>query len=76
MHANDALVREFLLLWEQRDTDKLVAACTEDAVWHHRPLPPAVGREHGIREFARSGSRMFPEGRTRSSSKSPATGSS
>ena len=51
MHANDALVREFLLLWEQRDTDKLVAACTEDAVWHHRPLPPAVGRD-GIREFA------------------------
>ena len=51
MHANDTLVREFLLLWEQRDTDKLVAACTEDAVWHHRPLPPAVGRD-GIREFA------------------------
>ena len=51
MHANDALVRQFLLLWEQRDTDKLVAACTDDAVWHHRPLPPAVGRD-GIREFA------------------------
>jgi limonene-1,2-epoxide hydrolase len=51
MHTNDVLVREFLLLWEQRDTDKLVAACTEDAVWHHRPLPPAVGSD-GIREFA------------------------
>ncbi len=52
MHPNDALVREFLLLWEQRDVERLVAACTEDAVWHHRPLPPAVGRD-GIREFAR-----------------------
>ena len=39
------------MLWEQRDTDKLVEACTADAVWHHRPLPPAVGRD-GIREFA------------------------
>ena len=51
VHPNDALVREFLLLWEQRDTDRLVTACTEDAVWHHSPLPPAVGRA-GIREFA------------------------
>jgi len=51
VHPNDALVREFLLLWEQRDTDRLVAACTEDAVWHHSPLPPAIGRE-GIRAFA------------------------
>ena len=37
MHANDALVREFLLLWEQCDTDKLFASCTEDFVWHHGP---------------------------------------
>jgi len=51
MHPNDTLVREFLLLWEQRDVEGLVAACTDDAVWHHRPLPPAVGCG-GIRAFA------------------------
>jgi limonene-1,2-epoxide hydrolase len=49
--VNDQLVRDFLILWEQRATDELVAACTEDVVWHHRPLPAAVGRA-GIREFA------------------------
>jgi limonene-1,2-epoxide hydrolase len=48
--ANDALVREFLVKWAQRDTDWLVAICTEDAVWHHRPLEPIVGRE-AIRSF-------------------------
>jgi limonene-1,2-epoxide hydrolase len=51
VHPNDALVRAFLLRWERRDTEALVAACTEDAVWHHRPLPPAVGHD-GIRAFA------------------------
>jgi len=49
--TNDALVREFLLRWEERDVEQLVEMCTDDAVWHHRPLPPAVGSD-GIREFA------------------------
>jgi limonene-1,2-epoxide hydrolase len=48
--ANDALVREFLIRWERRDTDWLVEACTEDAVWHHRPLEPSAGRD-AIRAF-------------------------
>lgn len=48
--ANDALVREFLLRWARRDTDWLVSACDQDAVWHHRPLEPSIGRE-AIRSF-------------------------
>jgi len=48
--ANDRIVRDFLLLWEQRDTEQLVAICTEDAVWEHRPLPPEIGRD-AIRAF-------------------------
>jgi limonene-1,2-epoxide hydrolase len=51
VRQNDRLVREVLRLWERRDVDRLVAACTEDAVWHHRPLAPAVGSA-GIRAFA------------------------
>ena len=49
--GNDKLVRDFLLLWERRDTEQVVAACTEDAVWHFRPLKPIVGRD-AIRAFA------------------------
>jgi limonene-1,2-epoxide hydrolase len=48
---NDELVRDFLLIWERRDTEQIVAACTEDAVWHFRPLKPIIGR-HAIRAFA------------------------
>jgi len=48
---SDKLVRDFLLIWESRDTERIVAACTEDAVWHFRPLKPIVGRD-AIRAFA------------------------
>jgi hypothetical protein len=48
---NDELIRDFLLIWGRRDTEQIVVACTEDAVWHFRPLKPIIDR-HAIRAFA------------------------
>ncbi len=48
--TNDKLVRDFLLCWERRETEKVVAACADEAIWHFRPLEPIVGRE-AIRSF-------------------------
>ncbi len=42
--ANDALVRAFLGTWERRDTDAIVDALAEDAVYQAIGLPPIEGR--------------------------------
>ena len=42
---DDAMVREFLAAWERRDTDHIVGAFADDAVYHSVPLAPIVGKE-------------------------------
>jgi limonene-1,2-epoxide hydrolase len=48
--ANDAMIREFVHAWERRDTDRIVAAFTDDAVYHNVSLEPLVGKA-AIRDF-------------------------
>ena len=59
--ANDAMVREFLRAWEQRDTDHIVDCFTDDGVYHSMPLPPIVGKA-AIRDFV-AGFEGRPPGR-------------
>jgi limonene-1,2-epoxide hydrolase len=42
--ANDELIRAFVVDWERRDTDAILAYFTEDAVYHCLPLTPIVGK--------------------------------
>lgn len=42
--ANDALVRDFMVAWERRDTEFILDCFTEDAVYHSVPLTPIVGK--------------------------------
>lgn len=42
---DDAMVREFLAAWERRDTDHIVGAFADDAVYHSVPLTPIVGKD-------------------------------
>ena len=50
---NDALVRDFLRAWEQRDTQRIVDAFTDDGVYHSIPLQPIVGKD-AIRAWVES----------------------
>lgn len=50
---NGTLIREFIAAWERRDTDHIVHAFTEDAIYHSVPLTPIVGKP-AIREFVKS----------------------
>ena len=59
--ANDAMIREFLGAWERRDTDHIVAAFTDDAVYHNISLEPLVGKA-AIRDFV-AGHEGVPPGR-------------
>ncbi|MBI2724484.1 MAG: SgcJ/EcaC family oxidoreductase [Chloroflexi bacterium] len=45
MNDNETIVREFCQAWEARDVDAIVAAFTEDGVYHNIPMQPAVGRD-------------------------------
>jgi limonene-1,2-epoxide hydrolase len=51
--ANDACVRDFLVAWQRRDTEALLDALTEDAVYHAVPLPPIVGKS-ALAEWVRA----------------------
>jgi len=42
--ADDALVRDFMVAWERRDTEFILDRFTEDAVYHSVPLTPIVGK--------------------------------
>lgn len=39
----DAVVRAFCDAWTRGDTDAILAAFTDDAVYHNIPMEPAVG---------------------------------
>jgi limonene-1,2-epoxide hydrolase len=42
--ADDALVRDFMVAWERRDSEFILDCFTEDAVYHSVPLTPIVGK--------------------------------
>jgi limonene-1,2-epoxide hydrolase len=44
------LVRAFIRSWEARDVEAIIAAMTEDALYHNVGLPEAVGHD-AIRAF-------------------------
>ncbi|MEE8310864.1 MAG: limonene-1,2-epoxide hydrolase family protein [Candidatus Binatia bacterium] len=46
----DTIVRDFCAAWDRGDTEAIVAAFTDDAVYHNMPMPPCNGRDE-IREF-------------------------
>jgi limonene-1,2-epoxide hydrolase len=61
-HDNGAIITAFCDAWTRGDADAVVAAFTDDAVYHNIPMQPMVGREQidaFIRPFLASGSIMF-----------------
>ena len=46
----DTIVRDFCEAWGRGDTDAILAAFTEDAVYHNIPMPACNGKAE-IREF-------------------------
>ena len=38
-------VREFCAAWEAMDQERILAAFTDDAVYHNMPMTPAVGKD-------------------------------
>ncbi len=46
----DAIMKEFCASWERGDVDAIVAAFTDDAVYHNIPMEPCKGKE-AIRSF-------------------------
>ena len=59
--TNDALVRNFMVAWERRDTVFILDCFTEDAVYHSVPLTPIVGKA-AIEEWVQ-GFEAVPAGR-------------
>jgi limonene-1,2-epoxide hydrolase len=39
------VVREFCAAWEAMDQQRILAAFTDDAVYHNMPMAPAVGKD-------------------------------
>jgi steroid delta-isomerase-like uncharacterized protein len=53
--------RRYAAAWEERDPERIAAACTEDVVWSDPSLrEPLHGRE-GVRRFATETFRMCPD---------------
>ncbi len=46
----DKIVREFCSAWQREDVEAIVAAFTDDAVYHNIPMEPCNGKQ-AIREF-------------------------
>ncbi len=46
----DRIVRDYCAAWSRGDVEALVAAFTEDAVYHNIPMPPCEGKA-AIRSF-------------------------
>ena len=44
-HDNGAIVAAFCAAWGRGDTDAIVAAFTDDAVYHNIPMRPVEGRD-------------------------------
>ena len=62
MPDNDAIVTEFCNAWNRADADAIVAAFTDDAVYHNIPMEPIVGREAidaVVRRFLAGGNVRF-----------------
>ncbi|MBI1186028.1 MAG: limonene-1,2-epoxide hydrolase [Alphaproteobacteria bacterium] len=45
MSRNVDLVLAFIAAWERRDLDAILAAVTEDVVYHNIPMQPVTGRD-------------------------------
>jgi limonene-1,2-epoxide hydrolase len=43
--ANDRLVRDFIAVWERRDSDFIIGCFTDAAVYHSMPLTPIEGKQ-------------------------------
>ncbi len=46
----DGIMKDFCASWERGDVDAIVAAFTDDAVYHNIPMAPCKGKE-AIRNF-------------------------
>lgn len=58
---NDSMIRRFLAAWERRETQFIVDAFTDDAVYHSIPLSPIRGKP-AIADFV-AGFAGVPPGR-------------
>ena len=61
-YDNGAIITEFCDAWTRGDVDAIVAAFTDDAVYHNIPMQPITGREQiegFIRPFLSTGSITF-----------------
>jgi limonene-1,2-epoxide hydrolase len=56
-----SVVREFCAAWDRRDREAILAAFTDDAVYHNMPMEPAKGKDavRGLVDFVLS---QGPEG--------------
>lgn len=50
MSQNVEIVREFIQVWSELDTDKLVSYFTPDGVYHNMPMAPVAGHDN-LRKF-------------------------
>lgn len=46
MGQNADVVREFIHVWSELDTDKLVSYFTPDGIYHNMPMGPVAGQEN------------------------------
>jgi limonene-1,2-epoxide hydrolase len=50
MSQNSEIIREFIQVWSELDTDKLVSYFTSDGVYHNMPMGPVAGQDN-LRKF-------------------------